>query len=275
MTRSLILVLLLPAFSAGLCLGQESEADELVLSIYSRFGADKDVKVYNDEPVVFMTRLAGRENSSPLWGVTFVLYDEGGSPSREEDVLVRTRDPKRWGKPPSSFSHPLERGRLSAGRYRLRATKPGWKPAEIKFVKAEFGYRNLKAERGRKHYLAAFDLVLVDTTEKRSQVPVKVLIEAANGGLLDSAEGHLVRNRARACSWQTTAPVKISSKMEVPDRKKPAAQRTGLLKVVPHCRLVLVLDKIRFPWPVPLPKPSGGSSVRPTELEGRNGGRGR
>ena len=128
--------------------------------------------------------------------MTFVLFGEGGGASNDDNVWAKTTDASRWGSPPSSISYPLAR-KMPIGRYRLRASKPGWKAAEIKVVKVEFGYHDLKADRKREYYRASFQLRLLDCTEKRQLVPVKVLVETANGGLLDCVEGNLARNLTR------------------------------------------------------------------------------
>ena len=41
---------------AGFVFAQESESEIPVLSIFSELGVDENVKVYNEEPVTFMTR---------------------------------------------------------------------------------------------------------------------------------------------------------------------------------------------------------------------------
>jgi len=274
--RYLALLACLPL--TGLVIAAESKSEIPVLSIFSKLGVDEDVKLYNEEPVTFMTRSAGRASGSPLRGVTFVLFGEGAGAGIVDNVWAKTSDGSQWGRPPSSISYPTDR-KMPVGRYRLRASKPGWNSAEIKIVKVEFGYHDLKADRTREYYRARFKLRLLDCTEKRQLVPVKVMVETANGGLLDCVEGNLVRNLTRPCLFESRDRVKISSRVEIPDRRKPPAKRTGLLKVVPNCRLVLELDGIRFPYPVPLPKPSKSGSIRPGELDGgagsRGGGRGR
>jgi hypothetical protein len=274
-----LLALLLPA--ALLVLAEEPETEVPALSIVSELGVDQDVKLFNEEPVTFFARLRGRENAPLLRGVDFVLYDEGGRPGREEHVQVRSEDPPRWGKPPSSFSHPLEGRSLPIGSYRLRAEKRGWQFAEIKVVKAQFGYGRLSAEHERDLYRAEFHIRLVDSTEKRLLVPVSALVETANGGLLDRQDGNLVRNLSRTWLWESTAPVRISSRAQTPDRERPAGERTGVLKLVPNCRLVLVLDGVRFSYPVPLPPETKSGNVgNPgdpdlADPEGGRNGRGR
>ena len=81
---------------------------------------------------------------------------------------------------------------------------------------------------------------------------------------------------SRTWLWETAAPVKISSRVKTPDRKRPPDQRTGILKLVPHCRLVLVLDGVRFPYSVPLPPEQKAGAVDDADpgLAGR-GGKGR
>lgn len=278
-------VLLAPALIAGALLGgfvfaddaDETESEIPVLSIFSELGVDQDVKLYNEEPVTFMARSAGRANGVPLRGVTFVLQGDGGAASNQDDVWAKSSDGTRWGSPPSSLSYPPDR-KMPVGRYRLKASKPGWKSAEIKLVKVEFGYQDLKAERTRDCYKASFGLQYLDCTETRRLVPVKVLIETANGGLLDCVEGNLVRNLTRIWLFESKDRVRISSRVETPDRHKPPEKRSGLLKVVPLCRLVLVIDEVRFPYPVPLPKAKIAGEVRPGDVESgtsRGGGRGR
>ena len=251
-TISLIVPLLLLT-GAGFGLAGESDSTAPVLSIVSRLGVDRDVKIFNDEPILFFAKAGDQDNAPLLRGIRFVLYDEGGNPDRRECIRSESTDPPRWGKPPSSFEYPLVGKELPPGRYRLRATRPGWQPVEIKLVKAEFCYQSLRADHEREFYRANFALRLVDRTEKRRAVRVKVLVETANGGLLDSVEVKLVRNTSRSWLWETIAPVRISSLVKVPDQSRPAGKRTGVLKLVPNCRLIFVLDGVRFPWPVPLP----------------------
>ena len=273
------LILLLPVLLVGLAVAKETETEAPALSIVSRLGVDQDVKIFNEELVIFFARLRGRENAPFLRGVSFVLYDEGGKPYRTENVQARSEDPPRWGKPPSSFAYPQEGRSLPIGSYRLRATKTGWQFAEIKVVKAQFAYCSLDADHEPDYYRADFHIRLLDCTEKRRRVPVKVLVETANGGLLDSTEGNLVRNLSRTWLWESAAPVRISSRVKIPDHKRPAGERTGVLKLVPNCRLVLVLDEVRFPYPVPLPpeEKSGNvgnpGAIDPADAEGGRSGR--
>ena len=113
---------------------------------------------------------------------------------------------------------------------------------------------SLEADHTEKHYQAAFRIRLVDVTEKRSTVPVKVRIETKSGGLLDLLETKLVRSAARKHVFESRKEVRLSSRAEQPDRRRAPAERTGVLKVVRGCRMVLELDGIGFGHPVPLPR---------------------
>ncbi len=243
---------------AVLALAPFLAADESLpeLTIVSRVGVDQDVKLYNDEPILFFAKVGDGENAPLLRGVEFVLYDEGGTSARRECIRAESTDPLRWGCPPSSFEFPLLDRKLPVGRYRLRATKRGLRSAEIKLVTAEFRFHRLRADHERDFYRASFHLRLVDRTEKRLTVPASVRVETANGGLLDSIDVKLVRNLSRTWLWETATPVRISSRVKNPDMSRPRTGRTGVLKLVPNCRVILVLGEFRFPWPVPLPSPS-------------------
>jgi len=246
-----LLLLLFLLAVAPLAAGTDSDLP--VLRIVSKLGEKEPVRVFNDEDVVFFARGGVRAGGRSLRGVTFVLYDEGGRHTRTEDVRTRTADEATWGRPPSSFAFPFEGIRLPEGRYRLRAEKPGYQPAEVKIVYARFSYCALDTDHTEKHYLAAFRIRLVDVTEKRSTVPVKVRIETASGGLLDLLETKLVRSGARKHLFETPRKVRLSSRLEKPDRRRAPAERTGVLKVVIGCRMVLELGGIGFSHPVPLP----------------------
>ena len=253
----LFLLLAIVPLTAG------TDSDLPVLGIVSKLGEKEPVRIFNDEAVVFTARAGARTGGAPLRGVTFVLYDEGGRHTRTEDVRSRTSDPATWGRPPSSFAFPIEGVRLPEGRYRLRAEKPGYQPAEVKIVYARFSYCALETDRTEEHYLAAFRIRLVDVTEKRTTVPVKVRIETASGGLLDLLETRLARVRARRHAFESPRVVRLSSRLSKPDRRRPPAERTGVLKVVAGCRMVLELDGIGFGHPVPLPSvPATGRGAR-------------
>jgi hypothetical protein len=96
-------------------------------------------------------------------------------------------------------------------------------------------------------------------------VPVTVIVETASGGRLDSLEVTLRKSLTRPWSFKTSRPIQISSRVKVPDRSRPARERTGVLMLTPGCRVVLVLDKVRFPWRVPLPPEEKRGSVGPFE----------
>ncbi|MHC4469420.1 MAG: hypothetical protein ACYTDY_05815 [Planctomycetota bacterium] len=226
--------------------GKEKETP--ALAIVSRLGTKRDVKLYNDEPVVFLARPAA--GGPPLRGVSFVLYDEGGSPDRSECVRARTEDARRWGKPPSSFGYPLRERVLPVGRYRLLARKPGYAPAEVKVVVARFVYFDLEVRHDKDSYRASFRIRLVDKTETRQSVPVSVRVESAQGGLVDSSRVGLARVRHKDATYESI-PVRLSSRAKPPDPEKPAVSRA--LRVVPRASLVLVIGKLRFRYPVPLP----------------------
>ena len=245
--------LVLPLLLALAPLAADTDSDLPVLRIVSKLGEKEPVRIFNDEDVVFYARGGVRIGGRPLRGVTFVLYDEGGRHTRTEDVRTRSSDRATWGRPPSSFAFPLPVVRLPEGRYRLRAEKPGYQPAEVKIVYARFSYCALETDHTDEHYLAGFRIRLVDVTEKRSAVPVKVRIETASGGLLDLLETELVRSGARKHVFESPRKVRLSSRAEKPDRRRAPAERTGVLKVVLGCRMVLELGGIGFGHPVPLP----------------------
>ena len=244
------------------------------LEIFSRLGKLSQAKLYNSEPVIFFARRAGAAGGPLLRGVKFILYDEGGDPATSECVRKKTEDTKRWGRPPSSFAYPVPGLLVPVGRYRLRAVRKGFRPAEIRLTVARLIYFDLKADRDKDSYRASFRLELNDVTLPKKPVTLEMRVETAAGGLVDRRKVVLGAVVQRAGRFETSGRVRLSSRRKKPDMKSPASARTGVLKVIPGSVLVLVLDQIRFKYPIPLPpEPSRGSQVKPGGL-GR-GGRGR
>ena len=221
------------------------------LEIVTRLGALETVKVYNREVVLFFAREAGGDGSL-LRGVKFVLYDEGGAPDRKEFVRAETVDEPRWGRPPSTFALPLTDRPLPIGRYRLRAAKRGCVAGEIKVHYARFNYFDLVVEHDEVRYAAKFHLRLEDLSEARAVVPVEVQVETTDGLLVDAQSVSLRRVAGREVVLETVEPIRISSRVSA-YRTRTEERRPVVLRVVPRASLVLVLDGIRFAYPVPLP----------------------
>ncbi len=151
-----------------------------------------------------------------------------------------------------------------AGRYRLRATKPGHADAEIGVTIARFGYESLKADHEKEHYKASFVLRLRDVTEKRKVVPVTVLVEGPQGEPIASAKRTL-RQVRKSPEVRESGTVQLSSTAKARDRA---------LRVVPDSTLVLVLDGLTFRYPIPLPpEEKMGQSDEETLKRARGRGR--
>lgn len=109
-------------------------------------------------------------------------------------LLARAKkaDPPRWGRPPASFivgggkvrraghgaplrpgEYPTRRG-YTVGRHVLEATKPGYEKDEIVIHKAAFFIDRRKDRFRDGHYLAGFELWLVDPDEKGKPIPLRI-----------------------------------------------------------------------------------------------------
>jgi hypothetical protein len=225
-------------------------ADDLPkLAIVSRLGAGPMAKVFNREPVSFFAVTKGKEKL--LRGVSFKLYDRDGDPAAEEDVRARWKAEQRWGAPPACAELPLEDRSLPVGRYRLRAEKPGFAPAEIDVVVARLRYFGLAAEHQEKLYRANFRIRLQDPTETRKAVKATVRIHDQAGAILDQTVATLLPVQHRPFVFES-GTVKLSSTRKTPNRDQPATMRKGILKLVSGCKLSITLDGIRFDYAVPL-----------------------
>jgi len=221
-------------------------------------------RIYNREDVFFCARPVGKPRDGFLSGVEFLLYDEGGDPARSEDVRMRVGGERRWGEPPSCLRYPPEDLIIPIGRYRLLARKKGWRSDEVKVVIARFGYRRTATEHGKASYRTAFSLHLSDATESRKTVPVTVRILDRAGALIDEGSATLRPLAKKGWRYETTKVVRLSSSLRRPDRELPVADRKGVLKLLPGCRLELVLGSRRFEYPVPL---ASGRVTREREME--------
>jgi len=247
------------------------------LAILSRFGVGEDVKLYNGEAATFFARREEDARARLLRDVEFLLYKEGGRPDRPSDLVAKTEDSSRWGRPPSSFSLPLAERELPVGNYRLRAVKKGHVPAEIRVVTATLRYFDLETVHRKDRYLARFFFRLQDRSELRDAVTLSVRVESESGALLDSTERTLRRSLTRRDCFETSDPVRISSLAKKPKPGEPAAPGRPLI-LRPGCRLVVVVDRRRISWPVPLPpEPKRGNSCDPAdEIDpSKRGGSGR
>ena len=237
---ALFLIVLLPGLVPA-----EDSAVKPQITFFSRLGEEAKVKLFNREPISFLARAEGTHGF--LRGVTFFLCDPGGDPGRSETVRSRQEDGAMWGRPPSSFALPLSK-RL-VGPYRLHARKPGHQEGKLDIVLVEFRYVDLEFEHTKSLYRASFHLHLRDLTEKRKAIPIDVRIESLTGGLLDRIEVRLKADPQRRGLWKTHSPVKISSSVKTPARD---LEGKGPLRLLPRCRLLLVLDGYEFRYPVPL-----------------------
>jgi hypothetical protein len=232
------------------------------LAIFSPFGAGKDARIFNDEPIEFRAIREDDPRSGFLKGVRFVLYRDGGSPDRTETVLVDSGDEEgMWGGPPSSLRLPPEAKPMEPGRYHLVALKRGWVSAKITITLADFRRIEQEVQHTRDSYRAAFHLRLEDPLETRKAVPVDVYVESAEGAVLAHRKIRLLPTRKRKSVFQTAQKVRLYSGAE---------EGGAVLPVVPGCRVVLVLDGIRFPYRVPLPpEEESGAGDRKIGKSGR------
>ncbi|MEN8152259.1 MAG: hypothetical protein ABFS86_20745 [Planctomycetota bacterium] len=250
----------------------EKKSEVPSLEILTPAGAGKNVKVFNDDVHLFFVRRAGDDRGKLLRGVAFVLYKAGGRPGRPSDRMAKSEDTPRWGNPPSTFALPLEERTLPVGGYRLRATKPGWKKAEVGVVQCEFAYRDLDVIHEKSRYAASLSFRLSDRTEKRESIDLVVRIESANGALVDGAKHRIRPEKQRRGHFDSVAPLRLSSNAKKP--KKDASPVTNrALRIVPGCRLVVFLDRTKFSWPVPLPPARQRSSSPDPEDTDRGRGR--
>ena len=206
-----LLVLLPLVLLPGLLFGKETKSEIPKLAILSPEGTGRDVKVFNDDAAVFFARTKDVPRGALLNGVKFVLYKAGGRPNRPSDLIAASEDPDRWGRPPTSFSLPLELRSLPVGAYRLRAAKAGYESAEIGVVQAEFGYCDVEKVHKKDRYSASLKFHLADRTEKRTAIQLAIRIRTATGAVLDETERTLRPDPGHRFCFDTPERLRISS----------------------------------------------------------------
>jgi hypothetical protein len=266
MRRETIILVVLGLLAVAAGAGEKPPALRIISLALPETGT---LKVFEQDEVVFFARADGKEETPLLRDVVFVLYDEGGDPDREETVRRRVVDDRKWGRPPSSFRFEAGKRTLPIGKYRLLAQREGFRDAEIPLVLARFGYFDLTAIHEKESWRASFHLRFRDVTEKRKAVPVTVRVRKKSGALLDERTVRLAPKKSVKHAFETTHPLRLSSKKKKPDRDLPAAARTGVLKVEPGCRVAFELDGKEFPYPIPLPPEPERSGERDDDAERR------
>jgi hypothetical protein len=264
------------------------------LEIFSARGNAKTVKLFGTETVVFFAREQSPARAvtladpPALKGVTFRFHawprasPGTATPVRPRILLREVKPPPpRWGRAPDSFpvrggstpqvgsgaplrpdQHPTKKG-CSVGRYVLEATKPGYEKAEIVIHKAAFSLDRMKDRFRDGHYLAGFELSLVDLDEKGKAIPLRIETLSPERTVIDRRDDIVLAPLfLRPGEYRSSRRILITSEVtesmmdRVARREKaplpPGYFERAALRVVEGGYLRLRFRNLKIDYPLPL-----------------------
>jgi len=244
------------------------------MELVSRLGRRPSVKIYSGESLTFRARevrvgLSGIFDSGDfLRGVSFTLrewprvrQDAHATVKGGNRGVVREKrpEPDLWGLPASWFTVEDE----PPGRYVLTAKKSGYSNAEVVIDSASFNLLVNDGELSLKHYIANFDVRLVDPSERGKAVPILIESLDVAGAVVDSRDDlRLAPVTGKIAVYKTPVSVNVSSatpesfRERVKRTKKnplpPGFFATKSMRVVEGGSIRISLRNLHAVYPLPL-----------------------